>query len=59
MNVWRDSHDTDHQWTDDLAWLPEVYTRDFCDRVASELEGQPFGIKRLGILRIRLKPCTA
>lgn len=51
MNVWRNT-DGSHQWTDGDG---AVGDRDFCDRVAAEVEGKPVGIKRMAILRITPK----
>lgn len=53
MNVWR-STETGHQWTDGPGAL---FERADCDRISANMEAQPeYGIRRVGVLRVRMKP---
>jgi len=52
MNVWRNEDGTS-QWTD--GYGVGAGPRDFCDRVAASVERKNVGIRRMGLLRVRLK----
>ncbi|WP_454798556.1 hypothetical protein [Novosphingobium lindaniclasticum] len=53
INVWRGT--TGHQWTDSHYGGPALLDRDLADDIAEDVEAKSSGIRRVGVLHVRLK----
>lgn len=53
INVWQGV--TGQQWTDSQDDMPTVLDRSLADQVARNVEGAGHGIRRVGIIHLRMK----